>query len=115
MRVSAGVMRAVVVEEFGPPERLRIAERPVPVPGDGEVSIDVEYAGVGFVDTLLRAGVFPLARPFVPGIEVTGRVRAVGPASPGCNRASWWLRCSTTLDVPSGSEATRRWRSLTMP
>jgi len=33
---------------------------------------------VGFVDTLLRSGAFPLSTPFVPGIEVTGRVRAVG-------------------------------------
>jgi NADPH2:quinone reductase len=42
------------------------------------VSVDVAYAGVGFVDTLFRAGVFPLPLPFVPGIEVAGRVREVG-------------------------------------
>jgi NADPH2:quinone reductase len=77
--VSAAIMRAVAVDEFGGPESLRLVERPVPEPTAGEVSIDVAYAGVGFIDALLRSGAFPLSRPFVPGIEVTGRVRAVGP------------------------------------
>ena len=72
-------MRAIVVREFGPPSVLEVAERPAPEPGSGEVSIDVAFAGVGFVDTLLRAGRFPLSTPFVPGIEVGGCVRAVGP------------------------------------
>jgi NADPH:quinone reductase len=72
-------MRAAGVEEFGPPESLRVGRRPVPEPRSGEITIDVDYAGVGFVDTLLRAGAFPVSTPFVPGIEVTGRVRVVGP------------------------------------
>lgn len=42
------------------------------------ITMDVAYAGVGFVDTLLRSGAFPLPRPPGPGIEVTGRVRATG-------------------------------------
>jgi NADPH:quinone reductase len=71
-------MRAMAAEEFGPPSALREIELPVPTPGAEEVSIDVAYAGVGFVDTLLRAGVFPLPTPLVPGIEVTGTVREVG-------------------------------------
>ncbi|MGP3974330.1 quinone oxidoreductase family protein [Streptomyces sp. 8N114] len=45
--------------------------------------IDVEFAGVGFVDTLFRAGAFALPTPFVPGIEVTGRVREVGASVTG--------------------------------
>jgi NADPH:quinone reductase len=43
----------------------------------------VEFAGVGFVDTLFRGGAFTLPVPFIPGIEVTGRVRAVGPGVAG--------------------------------
>ncbi|MGW0811239.1 quinone oxidoreductase family protein [Nonomuraea sp. NPDC002799] len=62
----------------GPPEVLETAEVPTPSPGAGEVSIDVDYAGVGFVDTLFRAGAFAFPLPFTPGIEVTGRVREVG-------------------------------------
>jgi len=72
-------VRAAVVHEPGPPEALQVAEVPEPVPVPGEISVDVEYAGVGFVDTLFRAGAFELPMPLIPGIEVTGRVRAVGP------------------------------------
>jgi len=81
--MSAESMRAVVVDEFGSPDHLHVSERPVPEPGEGEVSVDVAYAGMGFVDTLLRSGAFPLSTPFVPGIEVTGRIRAVGAAVGG--------------------------------
>jgi NADPH2:quinone reductase len=71
-------MRAVVVNTPGPVEALEVAETPDPVPGAGEIAVDVAYAGVGFVDTLFRAGAFDFPTPFVPGIEVTGRVRALG-------------------------------------
>jgi len=71
-------MRAVMVERPGPADVLRVTEAPEPIPGDGELSIDVEYAGVGFVDTLFRRGDFALPAPFIPGLEVTGRVRALG-------------------------------------
>ncbi|GLY81241.1 quinone oxidoreductase family protein [Actinoallomurus iriomotensis] len=71
-------MRAAVVKTPGPAESLEIVDVPDPVPAQGELSIDVEFAGVGFVDTLFRAGVFALPTPFVPGIEVSGRVREVG-------------------------------------
>jgi NADPH:quinone reductase len=72
------MVRAAVVRMPGPAESLEVAEVADPTPAEGEVSIDVEFAGVGFVDTLFRAGAFPLPLPFVPGIEVTGRVREVG-------------------------------------
>ncbi|MEU4196411.1 zinc-binding dehydrogenase [Kribbella sp. NPDC026611] len=71
-------MRAMMVEQPGGPEVLRLGERPKPTPGPGEVSVEVQYAGAGFVDTLFRAGKFGLPTPFVPGLEVTGRVRAMG-------------------------------------
>jgi NADPH2:quinone reductase len=56
-----------------------MVELPQPLPGRGELSVDVEFAGVGFVDTLFRAGAFELPMPLTPGIEVTGRVREMGP------------------------------------
>lgn len=77
--MNPATMRAAAVDEFGPPESLRVTERGTPEPGNDEISIDVDYAGVGFVDTPLRSGAFPMSTPMVPGIEVTGRVRAVGP------------------------------------
>ena len=71
-------MRAVVVTTPGPVESLQVAQIPDPTAGAGELLIDVGFAGVGFVDTLFRAGSFALPTPFVPGLEVTGRVREVG-------------------------------------
>jgi NADPH:quinone reductase len=49
-------MRAVVVSETGGPEKLVVQELEEPEAGEGEVSIDVAFAGVGFVDTLFRSG-----------------------------------------------------------
>lgn len=76
-------MRAVVVSEPGSVEALELVEVPVPRPGEGELTIDVEFAGVGFVDTLFRSGALDFPAPFTPGIEVTGRVRELGPGVSG--------------------------------
>jgi NADPH:quinone reductase len=72
-------MRAVIVETPGPPEVLRIAETATPSPGPGELTIDVEHAGVGLVDALFRSRAIELPLPLTPGIEVGGRVRETGP------------------------------------
>ena len=72
-------MRAVVVEEFGGPEVLQVREIAVPVPGPGQVSIDVAYAGMNFAEVQARTvGYRVAALPFVPGLEVSGRIRALG-------------------------------------
>lgn len=71
-------MKAVVIPEFGEAEVLREALVPIPEPGAGQVAIDVAYAGANFAEVLYRRGVVDVPLPFVPGIEVAGRVRAVG-------------------------------------
>ena len=72
-------MRAIVLETFGEPDCMKLADVAVPQPGEGEIAVDVSFAGVGFVDTLVRAGKFDFAPlPLTPGIEVSGHVRAVG-------------------------------------
>ncbi|MFE4989778.1 zinc-binding alcohol dehydrogenase family protein [Streptomyces mirabilis] len=72
-------MRAVEIQEYGGPEVLRVVEAEVPAPGAGQVSIDVAYAGVNFADLKARADGYRVpALPFVPGLEVSGRVRALG-------------------------------------
>ncbi|MER7462925.1 zinc-binding dehydrogenase [Streptomyces sp. NPDC097981] len=77
-------MRAIEFREFGGPEVLHIAEVPVPQPGRGEVSVDVAYAGVNFADVLARADGYRVpALPFRPGLEISGRIRAVGPGVQG--------------------------------
>jgi NADPH:quinone reductase len=72
-------MRAIVFEEFGGPEVLRLAELPAPEPGPGEVTIDVAWAGVNFADIKARSEGYRVeSLPFRPGLEVSGLVRAVG-------------------------------------
>ena len=72
-------MRAVQVQEYGGPEVLRTVETEVPEPGPGQVSVDVAYTGVNFADLKARgAGYRVPSLPYVPGLEVSGRVRALG-------------------------------------
>ncbi|MFE5371015.1 quinone oxidoreductase family protein [Streptomyces mirabilis] len=72
-------MRAVEIQEYGGPEVLRVVEAEAPTPGPGQVSIDVAYTGVNFADLKARADGYRVpALPFVPGLEASGRVRALG-------------------------------------
>ena len=73
-------MRAVEIAAFGGPEGLRLTERPVPVPASGEVLIRVKAAGVNRPDLAQRQGKYPPppGASDIPGLEVAGRVEAVG-------------------------------------
>jgi NADPH2:quinone reductase len=73
-------MKALVCSEYGPPEKLVIEECPDPVPGAGEVLVDIKAAGINFPDVLLIAGTYQVKvpPPFVPGNEAAGIVEAVG-------------------------------------
>lgn len=77
-------MKAIRQYEFGPAETLRYEEVPDPVPGEGQVLIEVAAAGVHLLDTAIRAGStggpFPPSElPMTPGREVAGTVAATGP------------------------------------
>ncbi|MFE7933912.1 zinc-binding dehydrogenase [Streptomyces sp. NPDC057456] len=75
-------MRAAQVKAFGGPEVLATVELPDPVPGPGELLIEVAHADTIFVETQVRAGLFrayfPVEPPYVPGGGVAGTVTAVG-------------------------------------
>ncbi|MCW5806544.1 MAG: NADPH:quinone oxidoreductase family protein [Deltaproteobacteria bacterium] len=73
-------MRAVRVHELTGPSALRVDDVPDPVPGAGQVVIDVCAAGVNFPDVLLSRGMYQFkpALPFIPGGEAAGVVSAVG-------------------------------------
>ncbi|MBB6172861.1 NADPH2:quinone reductase [Nocardiopsis mwathae] len=71
-------MRAIVIEEPGGPEVLRPCEVDDPRPGPGQVVVDVEAAGVNFIDIYQRTGVYPVPLPYTPGLEGAGTVTAVG-------------------------------------
>jgi NADPH:quinone reductase len=73
-------MRTVVCRELGPPSLLTVEERPDPAPSSSQVLVEVEAAGVNFVDGLFIAGNYQIKPPlpFTPGSEIAGRVAAVG-------------------------------------
>ena len=73
-------MRALVITQHGPPEVLKVLERPDPEVGPGEVRIAVKAAGINFSDLLARVGMYPDAPkpPCVIGYEVAGDVESVG-------------------------------------
>jgi NADPH:quinone reductase len=72
-------MRAVQITRTGGPDVLTPVDLPDPQPGPGELLVDVAAAGVNFVDTYERRGIYPVDLPFVIGQEGAGRVAALGP------------------------------------
>src|SRR5688572_21603362 len=73
-------MKAIEIAAPGGPETLRLAERPVPRPGPGEVLVRVAAAGVNRPDVLQRMGVYPPppGASDIPGLEIAGTVVAAG-------------------------------------
>lgn len=73
-------MKAIVCEEFGPLDDLVYKDVPDLEPGDGQVLIRTEAAGVNYPDGLLVQGLYQSKpdRPFTPGSEVAGEVVKIG-------------------------------------
>jgi NADPH2:quinone reductase len=101
-------MRAVQIEEFGGPEVLGVKDVPKPEPGDGEVLIRVERAGMNFADTHQRENSY-LARfelPLVLGGEVAGTTedgRRVVAMIPSGGYAEYAVAPqATTFPLPDG-------------
>ncbi len=95
-------MRAVEITRPGGPEVLALCQRPVPVPGAGQILIEVAFAGVNRPDALQRAGAYappPSASP-LPGLEAAGRIAAVGPGVSG-----WQVGDQVGALLPGGGYA----------
>jgi NADPH:quinone reductase-like Zn-dependent oxidoreductase len=75
-------MNAVVLHEFGPPNRLKYEDVPDPIAGKGELLIRVAASSVNPIDFKLRSGAmkafYPLELPAILGRDISGSVRAVG-------------------------------------
>lgn len=73
-------MIAIEISSFGPPDVLKPAERPKPVPKDNEIIIQVEAAGVARADLMQRQGKYPPppGASDVPGLDVAGKIDSVG-------------------------------------
>lgn len=72
------VVKAIVIPELGGAEHLVLRDVPEPVPGPDDLLVEVEAAGLNFVDIYHRRGVYDLVPPFTPGLEGAGTVVAVG-------------------------------------
>ncbi len=77
-------MRRVVVRHAGGWEKLELEQAPDPSPGEGEVLVRTEAAGVNYADVIVRMGLYESAKkyvgwPITPGFEFAGTVAATGP------------------------------------
>ena len=102
MASQTGIMRAVVAKRPGGPDVLEIEMRPRPIPGEGEILIEVEAAGVNRPDALQRMGHYPPppGASDVLGLEAAGAVVARGR---GATRHAIGAR--VTALVPGGGYA----------
>jgi NADPH:quinone reductase len=85
-------MHAMQVAEHGGPEVMHWVELDDPQPGPGQLLVNLEAAGLNFIDTYMRSGLYPRPLPFVPGNEGAGVVAAVGSDVPGFtvgDRVAW--------------------------
>ena len=85
-------MRAIQINTAGGPDVLTQVELPDPEAGPGELLVEVAAAGVNYIDTYQREGIYPMPLPYVPGLEGAGRVRSVGEGVTGFaegDRVAW--------------------------
>lgn len=71
-------MKAIVVEEYGGPEQLRLVDLPTPEPGPTDVIVEIAVSGVNFIDVYFRTGLYKVPFPVGLGSEAAGVVSAVG-------------------------------------
>ncbi len=73
-------MKKILISEFGDANKLQLAQVEIPSVAEGKVLVQVDYAGVNFIDTYQRQGVpvYNMVLPFTPGMEGAGVVTEVG-------------------------------------
>lgn len=85
-------MKSIVVHEKGGPEQLVLEEVSDPIPEDTDLLVDVEAAGLNYIDTYHRRGLYPMEFPLTPGLEGAGTVTAIGDSVEGFaigDRVGW--------------------------
>ena len=97
--------RAIRIQQPGGPEVMTLGSVPESAPGPEDALVRVEAAGVNFIDTYHRTGLYPVPTPFTPGVEGAGVVEAVGSGvsglSPG-DRVGWVMQWAATRSRPCG-------------
>lgn len=85
-------MWGIQMDQTGGPEVLEWRELPDPTPAAGQVVVEVAAAGLNFIDTYQRSGLYPVALPYTLGLEGAGTVVAVGAGVSSLavgNRVAW--------------------------
>lgn len=72
-------MKAIVIHQAGGAEVLNLEEVAESSPGPGELAVEVSAAGLNFIDTYQRSGLYPMTFPFTPGLDGAGIVVETGP------------------------------------
>ena len=72
-------MKALVIKETGDASVMKLEDWPVPKIADGQVLVKNEFAGINFIDTYHRSGLYKRDLPFIGGQEGGGTIAAVTP------------------------------------
>lgn len=108
--------KAIVVEEHGGPEVMKLKNVQVGSPGPGQALVHLSLAGVNFVDIYHRRGTLPEQTPFIPGLEGAGTVEMVGAdvtnvkpgdrvaytEQPGSYAEASLVRAESLIPIPQG-------------
>lgn len=71
-------MKAIQISQYGEAEVLKIKELQIGKPGPGQALINIKVSGVNFIDIYQRRGRYPVQLPYIPGLEASGVVEAIG-------------------------------------
>lgn len=71
-------MKAIRISTPGGSDVMKLEEIPTPKPGKGELLVKLAAAGLNYIDTYQRSGLYKMPLPFTPGSEGAGTVEAVG-------------------------------------
>ena len=96
-------MKSIYLKRNGSADRaFEIKDLPDPIPGEGEVLIDVEYSGLNYADVMARLGLYPDAPPLpaVLGYDVAGRIVQLGSGVKGSRVGSRVIAFTGLGDTP---------------
>jgi NADPH:quinone reductase len=85
-------MRKVQIDQIGGPEQLKLVDAPAPKAGQSELLVEVEAAGINYIDVYQRKGIHPPPLPYTPGFEGVGHIAALGSGVKGLSvgdRIAW--------------------------
>ena len=115
-RPGRPTVRAIVVEQHGGPDVLKVKDVVLERPGSGQALVRLAVAGVNFVDIYQRRGIDPRPLPFTPGLEGAGLVEEVGEGvtnvkpgdrvtyarKPGAYSEASLVRADSLIPLPEG-------------